>query len=152
MATKPNLTEKIAPALGALPAGVHILTCDGEALVVSWVQQAGFEPPCISIALAKDRPVTNAILTGHAFILSLLPEGGLKLCKPFFSGDKKAIAAALEKNGIVKGALSALKCKYLSLAGSPDHNIIIAEVTDGMFLLPEGSKPEIHLRKNGFKY
>lgn len=146
-----SVREQITPALGAIPAGIHILICDTDYMVVSWVQQAGFEPPTVSVALNKERPINVMIMEGKPFILNLIAEEDMKLCKPFFSNDTQAIKGLVETGGVIKGAMSYLKCRYQSRASSGDHEIVIAEVIGGK-MLQDKKKPFIHIRKNGFQY
>ena len=55
-----DLQSRIAPVLGRIPSGVFILVAgDGTGrrtgLLTSWVQQASFEPPQVTIAVNKSR-------------------------------------------------------------------------------------------------
>ena len=54
------LTQTIGKVLGRIPSGIFVLTVkhDGRAtaMLASWVQQAAFAPPAISVALAKVDP------------------------------------------------------------------------------------------------
>src|SRR5918999_987649 len=57
MAISEQLKQTVGKALGRVPSGVFILTAahNGEsaAMMASWVQQAAFDPPAVSIAMAK---------------------------------------------------------------------------------------------------
>ncbi|MDZ4815271.1 MAG: flavin reductase family protein [Verrucomicrobiota bacterium] len=142
--------KELAQAIGALPASLYVLTCEGEYAIVSWVQQAGFVPPMISLALKHGRGVGEKIMAGSPFHLSILPENGMKLAKPFFSSDAPGISAALDLE-VLKDAHGYLQCKYVRHTESGDHSIVIAEVLTGK-LLGKSEKPHIHLRKDGLKY
>ena len=56
---------RLGKAIGRIPSGVYILTVRHEnrsgAILASWVQQASFDPPALSIALAKGRGIVDAI-------------------------------------------------------------------------------------------
>src|SRR4028118_903064 len=53
--------SRLGQALGRVPSGLYILTVrhDGKAtgMLASWVQQAGFEPPMVTVAVNADRYV-----------------------------------------------------------------------------------------------
>ena len=45
-------------------------------MMASWVQQVAFQPPSISVAIAKERPAYSALNgPGRRFALSVVPEG-----------------------------------------------------------------------------
>ena len=86
----PNLRQAIGRALGKVPSGLYILTAthDGKssAMIASWVQQAGFEPPAISVAIGKERPVRDLIDAGRSFALCVLGKGDTALMKRYARG------------------------------------------------------------------
>ena len=57
--------EGIGAALGKIPSGVFIATSiqDGEevGMLASFVEQAGFNPPMITVAIGVDRRLNQAI-------------------------------------------------------------------------------------------
>ena len=68
-------------ALGRLSGGLYVVTArqsDGEggtrssAMVASWVSQASFEPPGITVAVAKDRAIEALLQVGDRFVLNIL--------------------------------------------------------------------------------
>src|SRR5215210_5720932 len=73
-----ELKQTVGKALGRIPSGVFVLTAAhaGErmAMLASWVQQASFEPPAISIAIAKGRPIGNLIRESSRLAISIVPE------------------------------------------------------------------------------
>ena len=62
--------------LGRIPSGVFVLTVKSEgratAMLASWVQQVGFTPPAICVALGKGRSVAEMIRASDAFALSII--------------------------------------------------------------------------------
>ena len=58
-----HLKQTVGKALGRIPSGVFVLTAVHEnrrdAMLASWVQQVGFDPPAVSIAVAKGRPIVD---------------------------------------------------------------------------------------------
>ncbi len=61
--------NRIAPALGKIPSGIFVATAVVEnapiGMLCSFVEQAGFEPPMISIALGLDRPLRPVLELGN---------------------------------------------------------------------------------------
>ncbi len=84
----------IGKALGRVTSGLFIMTAVDDnatpvAVLVSWVQQAAFEPPSISLALTKDRGGARRHRkdeTLHA--LAVLPQDDLSLMKKYARGTK----------------------------------------------------------------
>ncbi len=83
----------IGKALGKIPSGIHILTTGqgtaALAMLASWVQQAGFDPPAVTVAVAKGRPAGAAIHQNQAFVLSILAEGDKELLKKYARGLRR---------------------------------------------------------------
>src|SRR5919112_3535011 len=82
----------IGKALGRIPSGVFVLTAKhGDsvaAMLASWVQQAAFDPPAVSIALAKDRPIRSLIAQSGRAVLSVVGEHQTPLMKKYARGIK----------------------------------------------------------------
>src|SRR4051794_27816884 len=82
----------LGKAIGKIPSGVYILSArHGDAtaaLMVSWVQQAGFEPLSLTVALAKDRPAYPLIRDGKLFTISVLPQDDTSLMRRYARGVK----------------------------------------------------------------
>jgi flavin reductase (DIM6/NTAB) family NADH-FMN oxidoreductase RutF len=55
---------EIATALGRIPSGLFVVTwCDGgsdRCMLASWVMQAGFAPPQVSVAIGESRDARGA--------------------------------------------------------------------------------------------
>ena len=52
-------------------------------MLASWVMQAGFEPPMVSVAVKQGRYVCDWLTEGQPFVLNLVGEGQKKLLKHF---------------------------------------------------------------------
>ena len=78
---------QLGKAIARIPSGVFVLTVHHEgkshAMIASWVQQASFEPPTLSLALEKSRPMAKTILAAKNFALSILPEEDKTLMKHY---------------------------------------------------------------------
>jgi 3-hydroxy-9,10-secoandrosta-1,3,5(10)-triene-9,17-dione monooxygenase reductase component len=154
--------QSIGKALGRIPSGVFILTAQHEnrrdAMMASWVQQAGFGPPMVSVALAKGRDVAELIRAGKRFALSIIPGDDKALMKHYArlkSGDDPfaGVRTHPAPSGvpILSDALAFLDCRLLHVFDiTSDHDIYIAEVTGGE-LFREGAA-FTHQRGNGFHY
>jgi len=157
-------------ALGRLSGGLYVVTArqsDGEggtrsgAMVASWVSQASFEPPGITVAVAKDRAIEALLQVGDRFVLNILREDNhQQLLRHFLKrfppgADRFAGIATLEgaaAGGPVLGdALAFLGCRVLQRLEGPDHWIIYAEVEQGNVSDTEATTA-IHHRKVGNHY
>ena len=63
-------------------------------MLASWVSQASFSPPGLSIAVAKDRSVESLLQKGDSFALNILGEKDFReslkrFTKPFSPGEDR---------------------------------------------------------------
>jgi flavorubredoxin/flavin reductase (DIM6/NTAB) family NADH-FMN oxidoreductase RutF len=157
-------------ALGRLSGGLYVVTArqsDGEggtrssAMVASWVSQASFEPPGITVAVAKDRAIEALLQVGDRFVLNILRDDNhQQLLRHFLKrfppgADRFAGVATLDgaaAGGPVLGdALAFLGCRVAQRLEGPDHWIIYAEVEEGNVADTEASTA-VHHRKVGNHY
>jgi flavin reductase (DIM6/NTAB) family NADH-FMN oxidoreductase RutF len=166
MLTQPvpdHLKMTVGKALGRVPSGVFIMTTrhGGQALVMmaSWVQQAAFNPPAVSIAMQKDRPMRQALQGGASFALAVVGEGDTSLMKKYARGIPpgqdpfEGVESIQTPAGLMvpAAALAWLECSVLNaLEFGGDHELVVARVTDGA-VLREGTS-FMHVRGNGFHY
>jgi flavin reductase (DIM6/NTAB) family NADH-FMN oxidoreductase RutF len=152
----------LAEALGRVPSGLFILTVRHKSsdtgMLASWVMQAGFEPPMITVAVKRGRHVAEWITAEENFVLNLVGENQKSLLSHFgrgFEPGQDAFAGlAVERSAhelpILSDALGHLECSRRNFIDSGDHRIFLAEVVGGR-ILPDG-QPYVHIRKNGLKY
>jgi flavin reductase (DIM6/NTAB) family NADH-FMN oxidoreductase RutF len=158
-----NIEATIGKALGRIPSGVFILTIRhggrDEAMMASWVQQAGFAPPSVSVALQKERPIRQTLLAARRFALAVLPQDDTSLMKKYARGvppghDPFEGIDVLTTPGGIKvpaGALAYLECELMKACDfGGDHEIHVARVTAGQ-VLREG-KSFTHQRGSGLHY
>ena len=156
-------------ALGRLSGGLYVVTArQGEgdsvrsgAMVASWVSQASFDPPGISIAVAKDRAIESLLQVGDRFVLNILREDNHQpllrhFLKRFPPGaDRFAGVNVLEgvaSGGPVLGdALAFLGCRVTQRMEVPDHWIVYAEVEQGN-VSDATARTAVHHRKVGNHY
>ena len=156
-------TEKqFDAALGCVPSGIFILTIGtserATGMLASWVMQAGFEPPMVSVAVKHGRYVGDWIAEGQPFVLNLVGEGQNEYLKHFAKGFEPG-APAFEgidtqncRTGVpmLSGAIGHLECEPAGHVDSGDHRVFLARVVRGA--LNGDSKPMIHVRKSGARY
>ncbi|MBE2181596.1 MAG: flavin reductase family protein [Chthoniobacterales bacterium] len=160
---KPWVTgvDGLKAALGRIPSGLFAAGAVHEGrrigMLCSFVEQAGFEPPMISIALGADRPMRHALEAGALFSLNILGDGDKKLLAAFASGRLEDPFAGFElvqnEHGLpqLADAMAWLACRPSASVGAGDHEIYVAEVLAGSLHRAEG-EPMIRVRKNGFSY
>ena len=156
------MTEAIAEVLGRIPSGLFVLTVrHGEqdgGMLASWVMQAGFEPPMVSVAVRSDRHIADWLTAGSPFVLHVLPTGDKSLLKHFGQGfepgepvlDGLEFERGSQGVAVLKGTVGHLECKPAGHADSGDHRIFLAQVIGGSPDLHE--PPSVHIRKNGLRY
>jgi Uncharacterized flavoproteins len=157
-------------ALGRLAGGLYVVTArqsDGEggsrsgAMVASWVSQASFDPPGITVAVAKDRAIEALLQVGDRFVLNILREDNhQQLLRHFlkrFPPGADRFAGVSTLDGVAAGgpvlgdALAFLGCRVAQRMEGPDHWIIYAEVEEGNVADTEASTA-VHHRKVGNHY
>ncbi|MCC5648875.1 diflavin flavoprotein [Nostoc sp. XA013] len=154
----------VEQAVGRIVGSLCVLTAkEGDrssAMLASWVSQASFSPPGLTIAVAKDRAVETLTHSGNKFVLNILKEGnhlGLMkhFLKPFGPGqDRFADVAAEEaENGspILTDALAYLECSVQNRMESGDHWLVYATVENGKLLDTDGVTA-VHHRKSATHY
>jgi len=153
--------EGLKAALGRIPSGLFAAgaVLDGRrvGMLCSFVEQAGFEPPMISIALGVDRPLRAVLGRAGMFSLNVLGAEDKKLLAAFASGREEDPFAAFtlieNTHGLpqLADALAWLACRPCGSVAAGDHEVFVAEVVEGC-LHREAGEPMIRLRKNGFTY
>jgi flavorubredoxin/flavin reductase (DIM6/NTAB) family NADH-FMN oxidoreductase RutF len=152
----------VEQAVGRIVGSLCVVTAtQGEVktgMLASWVAQASFSPPGLTIAVAKDRAMENMTHTGNKFVVNILAEGR-EIRKHFMNvytpGQDRFAGLATEEasNGgvILSGALSYLECSVQSRMEVGDHWLVYATVNDGKVLNQDGVTA-VHHRKSGSYY
>lgn len=150
-------------ALGHIPSGIFILTIGtgprATGMLTSWVMQAGFDPPMISVAVKLGRYVCDWLTEGQPFVLNLMRTGQKDVMKHFAQGFEPGTPAfeGLEITHcargvpILKDSLGHLECEPAGHADSGDHRVFLAKVARGRFNASEHG-PMVHVRKSGSHY
>jgi len=167
-ARKLRLTQPAATpmeqAVGRIVGSVCVLTAkQGEVttgMLGSWVSQATFDPPGISLAIAKDRAVENLLYPGSKFVLNIIGEGNQQdyvkhFRKSFAPGEDRFNnfpTASADNGGIIlTDATAYLECSASKRMECGDHWVIYATVDNGKLLQPD-IVTAIHRRKAGNHY
>tara|TARA_Y100001970_G_scaffold293830_1_gene443621 strand:- start:2360 stop:4135 length:1776 start_codon:yes stop_codon:yes gene_type:complete len=164
-----KLDNNMDQALGRLSGGLYVVTAkNGEgknlkksAMVASWVSQASFEPPGLTVAVAKDRAIESFLQVGNYFVINVLEENNYQqmfrhFLKRFPPGADRfkdvKISENLAKGGpVLVDSLAFLDCIVESRMETPDHWIIYGIVKNGKISKLD-SKTAVHHRKTGNHY
>ncbi|QDU80857.1 Diflavin flavoprotein A 1 [Polystyrenella longa] len=160
--------ETLAKVLGKTPSGLHILiagdgTGNTTGMLASWVQQASFEPPAVTVAVNKKRYINDWLSKHPHVVLNLVGESQNEFLKQFgkgFEPDEPAfegIVTGTADNGLptLTEALGYLEGTIKGQLESGDHLIYLIELsgagTEDEESLAKAS-PWTHIRKTGFSY
>ena len=151
-------------ALGRIVGSMCVVTAKkGEisgAMLASWVSQATFNPPGLTVAVAKDRAIESLMHSGDTFVLNILQEGNhiplmKHFLKPFAPGEDRFVDVATEEasNGspILNDALAYVECQVDNRMECGDHWLVYAIAQQGKLLQSEGLT-SLHHRKSGTHY
>lgn len=153
--------EGLKLSLGKIPSGLFAVGAVHEGrrigMLCSFVEQAGFDPPMISMALGRGRPLGAVLEAGGLFAVNILGAEDKKLLAAFAAGrgEDPFVAFPLVENDLglpqLAGALAWLACRPSGSLAAGDHVVYVAEVVEGC-LHREAGEPMIRVRKNGFGY
>jgi flavin reductase (DIM6/NTAB) family NADH-FMN oxidoreductase RutF/flavodoxin len=151
-------------ALGRVLGSLCVLTTrKGDlsgAMVASWVSQASFTPPGITVAVAKDRAVEALLHKGDRFALNVLAEGretGLmkQFLQSFDPGADRFAGLDLQTSPndqpLLPDALAWLEGEVKQRMECGDHWLVYAQVHHGGVFDATGSTA-VHQRRSGANY
>ena len=154
--------SNVEQAVGRIVGSLCVVTAtQGEVktgMLASWVAQASFSPPGLTIAVAKDRAMENMTYTGSNFVVNILAEGReirKQFMKVYAPGQDRfaGLDTAEANNGgvILNGALAYLECTVKNRMEVGDHWLVYATVDDGKVLNQDGVTA-VHHRKSASYY
>jgi flavorubredoxin/flavin reductase (DIM6/NTAB) family NADH-FMN oxidoreductase RutF len=154
--------DRTAQAVGRVVGSLCVLAAKrGEltsAMLASWVTQSSFNPPGLTVAVAKDRAVESLTHTGDKFVLNILKEGmnvRRHFLKPFAPGEDRFAGLDTQdaENGcpIINDALAYLECTVKNRMDCGDHWLVYAVVDNGKVIQSTGMTA-VHHRKSGSQY
>ncbi|AFY71746.1 flavin reductase domain protein FMN-binding protein [Thalassoporum mexicanum PCC 7367] len=155
-------TTTVEEAVGRIVGSLSVVTVKREevssAMLASWVSQATFNPPGLTVSVAKERAIESYMHQGDRFVLNILEEEKQlyrHFLKKFAPGEDRFVDVETEpaQNGspILKDALAYLECKVEQRMECGDHWVVYAKVEDGKVLEPNGLTA-LHHRKSGSHY
>jgi flavin reductase (DIM6/NTAB) family NADH-FMN oxidoreductase RutF len=158
------MSEQIATMLGKIPSGVFVLSARGPqgeetGMLASWVQQSGFEPPSVTVAVNKKRYLNDWLEPSAPVALSVVGEDA----KPWFShfgkgfdpGEPAFEGLTIERTPsglpVLADALGWLEGTVTGTVDAGDHTIYVLQLTSAA-TNGSGERPYVHVRKNGMGY
>jgi len=161
-----ELHDTLAPLLGRIPSGVFILVAGNEegqktGLLASWIQQASFEPPQVTVAVNKARYLNEWLKTGSAVTLNQVRQKDPALFRHFGKGFEPDVDAfdGVDSSDAACGlpqlsdAMMTLEGRVEASMESGDHVIYLVTITAGTAHQEvDAFEPFVHIRKNGFNY
>jgi flavorubredoxin/flavin reductase (DIM6/NTAB) family NADH-FMN oxidoreductase RutF len=157
-------TDRVEQAVGRIVGSMTIVTTQqgdlSGAMLASWVSQATFNPPGLTIAVAKERAIESLMHKDGKFVLNILEQGKhipimKQFLKPFAPGENRFVGINTEPapNGcpILTDSLAYLECNVESRMECGDHWLIYATVDSGKVFNPTGVTA-VHHRKSGSHY
>ncbi len=163
------LDANLDKALGRLSGGLYVVTArqgEGEssrsgAMVASWVSQASFAPPGLTVAVAKDRAIEALMQVGDCFVLNVLAEQNHQTLLRHFlkrfppGADRFSGVATLDTvasgGPVLVDALAFLDCRVQQRLECADHWLIYALVENGN-VADNDALTAAHHRKVGNHY
>ena len=155
-------------ALGRVVGSLCVLTTvkgsgDSQvsgAMVASWVSQASFSPPGLTVAVAKDRAVEALLHVGDGFALNVLAAGResgpmKQFLQPFAPGADRFAGLELEHSAggqpVLPEALAWIDCTVKQRMECGDHWLLYAEAQAGA-VLDNSATTAVHQRRSGANY
>ena len=160
----PTGGTEVAAALGRIPSGLFVVTWRAgqrdHAMLASWVMQAGFAPPLVSVAVGTSRDLLAAVRAGTPFAVNVLAESQRSLLARFSKapaeGDDPFAGLGVERTpagvAVLADAAGWLECRPVGEAAATgaDHVVVLGRI-EAASGRPE-TPPLVHLRRNGLKY
>ncbi|MDX2084472.1 MAG: flavin reductase family protein [Candidatus Melainabacteria bacterium] len=154
--------ERLGLALGRVVSGVYVVTAASNGqqagMIASWIQQVGFEPPMISMAIRPDRPLYALLQQSGRFVVHVVAKSNTELMKAFGKAtDEPFTSLNVQETAygpLLTDAVAALSCQVLEVVSPAqgDHHLVLATVAEGHPLNHSQLEPMVHLRASGFHY
>jgi flavin reductase (DIM6/NTAB) family NADH-FMN oxidoreductase RutF len=154
-------SEALAAALGRVPSGLFVvatrLAGRDIGFVGSFIQQVGFAPPTVMVAIASGREHLAGARASGRFTVSVLGEGDRGLMRPFFKPplegspfDQLATSTTATGGVVLAEALAWLDCRVVGEHTAGDHVVVFGVVEAGA--RNRDGAPLVHMRRNGLAY
>jgi flavin reductase (DIM6/NTAB) family NADH-FMN oxidoreductase RutF len=128
--------------LRMIPYGLYVLTArdanGANAATVSWLSQASFDPPRVTVHLRNDTGTNERVQATGKFVVNVLGEGQKELASTFFRHvelEGNTLGGAQIHDGItgapiLDDAPAYLECQVVKTLNAGDHTIVLADVID----------------------
>lgn len=155
-----DLTAKRA-AMRALSYGVYIVSAFAggthTAAIVTWLSQAGLEPPRIMMGLKRAGRIYKEIKTSKKFVINLVGESQRPFAASFLKKcnvDGEKINGFPFRSGVTGAAVFMdvpfyLECEVRDWYEGNDHDIVVAEVVEAGV---HHEEKNLDLKQAGWKY
>ncbi|MBE9006812.1 diflavin flavoprotein [Fortiea sp. LEGE XX443] len=154
----------VEQAVGRIVGSVCVITAKqgdvSTAMMGAWVSQATFNPPGLTVAIAKERAIESLMYPGGKFALNILAEGNQQeymkhFRKNFAPGEDRFanfITTAAD-NGctVLTDAIAYVECSVEQRLECGDHWVVYATVDNGKLIKPD-AVTAINHRKTGTHY
>lgn len=138
------MNEDMISSLSALATGLYLLTTGTKdepyGMIVSWVTQAGYDPPLVMAAVRVNRFIHGLVPKFGCFGLNVLPADDDKIMtriKKSPPGERFSdleVFTAVTKAPLVKEALACLDCRLAGTIRPGDHTLFLGRVEEGIRL------------------
>ncbi len=155
-----SLKETLGKAIGKIASGLYVVTTGSgeqkQGFLASWIMQASFEPPMLTVAVQKDRDILKLIEENKRFVVNVLSDSNSNLMGKFakYSPEQFQDVPAYENDhGVVlKDTVAFMACDLVRVwSEGGDHVLLVGQIVDGEVMNAD-LQPWTHLRKNGFSY
>ena len=147
-------------ALRMMTYGTYVLTATSNkeicAATVTWVSQASFEPPLISVCIKRESRTFDVVKKSNGFILHLLSHEQKDFAGLFFKSTKYEDGMINGQSFEMINGLPVLElppaylvCNVLDVNERGDHPLFLAEVKD---IVVHHEIEPLELRKTGWSY
>jgi flavin reductase (DIM6/NTAB) family NADH-FMN oxidoreductase RutF len=147
--------------LQMIPYGLYVLTArtdDGvSAATVSWLTQASFEPPRITVMLGNDTGIWYRVRESGSFVVNVVGSGQKQLASQFFrkvepEGD--TLGGSTFHEGVTGAPIldlvpAYLECRVSQVIDAGDHTLFLADVIEAGV---QSDLPAIDLKETGWHY
>ncbi|MBD2595052.1 flavin reductase [Nostoc spongiaeforme FACHB-130] len=154
----------VEQAVGRIVGSVCVITAKqgdvSTGMLGAWVSQATFNPPGLTVAIAKERAIESLMYPGGKFALNILAEGNHQeymkhFRKNFAPGEDRfaQFTTTAAENGctVLTDALAYVECSVEQRMECGDHWVVYATVDNGKLIKPD-AVTAINHRKTGTHY
>jgi flavin reductase (DIM6/NTAB) family NADH-FMN oxidoreductase RutF len=130
-------------------------------MLASWVSQASFDPPGVTVSIRKSRTLETMLMPGNPFAISMVAESQAKrvrkvMSKPFTPGadrlaNLKTHPSPVSGTPVLDTSNAILDCTVVSRMEAGDHWVVYGHVQDGQLQNDKELTAVMH-RKAGNHY